>query len=189
MPKVSRETAMQVENHGPVEDRRGRAGRLHRQLRDVQPGRSTATPLLAGLPGDRCQCPHWGYVFKGKIDVASPTTRRGPRRATPSTCLRGVARSHVRGSEILQFQPADELAKTEEVMARNMRRRDRRATATRSTSWRGRSAAAPRRTSRRRRRRSAADPTWSSGSRGGWPPAANWSSALGRRYSARITSR
>jgi quercetin dioxygenase-like cupin family protein len=23
--------------------------------------------LLKGLPDDRCQCPHWGYVFKGKM--------------------------------------------------------------------------------------------------------------------------
>ena len=32
-------------------------------------------------------------------------------------------------------------------------------------------------------------PTWSSASRGGDPPAANWSSVAGRRYSARITAR
>ena len=25
------------------------------------------TPLLKGLPGDRCQCPHWGYVLKGRL--------------------------------------------------------------------------------------------------------------------------
>jgi len=24
-------------------------------------------PLLEGLPNDHCQCPHWGYVVKGKI--------------------------------------------------------------------------------------------------------------------------
>ena len=24
-------------------------------------------PALVGLPGDLCQCPHWGYVIKGKI--------------------------------------------------------------------------------------------------------------------------
>jgi hypothetical protein len=28
-----------------------------------------ATPLLAGLPGDKCQCPHWGYMLKGAIHV------------------------------------------------------------------------------------------------------------------------
>ena len=25
------------------------------------------TPLFAGLPDDRCQCAHWGYVIKGKV--------------------------------------------------------------------------------------------------------------------------
>src|SRR5207245_7421707 len=26
-------------------------------------------PLLKGLPDDRCQCPHWGFLFKGRIVV------------------------------------------------------------------------------------------------------------------------
>lgn len=25
------------------------------------------TPLFIGLEGDMCQCPHWGYVLKGRI--------------------------------------------------------------------------------------------------------------------------
>jgi hypothetical protein len=25
------------------------------------------TPLFVGLPEDKCQSPHWGYVFKGKL--------------------------------------------------------------------------------------------------------------------------
>ena len=28
-----------------------------------------ATPLLEGLPGDKCHCPHWGYMLKGAIHV------------------------------------------------------------------------------------------------------------------------
>ena len=28
-----------------------------------------AAPLLEGLPGDKCQCPHWGYMLKGAIHV------------------------------------------------------------------------------------------------------------------------
>ena len=28
-----------------------------------------ATPLLKGLPDDRCQCPHWGYVVKGRMTM------------------------------------------------------------------------------------------------------------------------
>ena len=26
-------------------------------------------PLLAGLPNDLCDCPHWGYVLEGTITV------------------------------------------------------------------------------------------------------------------------
>jgi hypothetical protein len=28
-----------------------------------------ATPLFEGLPDDKCQCPHWGYMLKGAIHV------------------------------------------------------------------------------------------------------------------------
>lgn len=28
-----------------------------------------ATPLLEGLPNDRCACPHWGYMLKGAIHL------------------------------------------------------------------------------------------------------------------------
>lgn len=27
------------------------------------------TPLFVGLPGDLCQCPHWGFVQRGAIHV------------------------------------------------------------------------------------------------------------------------
>lgn len=26
-------------------------------------------PLLAGLPGDLCPCPHWGYLIAGRIHI------------------------------------------------------------------------------------------------------------------------
>lgn len=33
------------------------------------PKGADATPLLEGLPQDLCQCPHWGMVLKGAINV------------------------------------------------------------------------------------------------------------------------
>jgi hypothetical protein len=35
---------------------------------DLPPG-ADFTPLLEGLPGDRCACPHWGVVESGSIHV------------------------------------------------------------------------------------------------------------------------
>jgi len=33
------------------------------------PAGADLRPLLAGLPGDRCACPHWGYVLEGSITL------------------------------------------------------------------------------------------------------------------------
>jgi hypothetical protein len=33
------------------------------------PKGADATPLLQGLPGNLCQCPHWGTVLRGSIHV------------------------------------------------------------------------------------------------------------------------
>ncbi len=34
------------------------------------PVASDPGPLFAGLPDDRCQCPHWGYVVRGSFSAA-----------------------------------------------------------------------------------------------------------------------
>ena len=30
---------------------------------------SDPSPLFKGLPEDRCQCPHWGYVLQGQLHL------------------------------------------------------------------------------------------------------------------------
>ncbi len=35
----------------------------------VLPAGTDFTPLFVGLPGDMCQCPHWGVVLEGAITV------------------------------------------------------------------------------------------------------------------------
>jgi hypothetical protein len=79
------------------------------------------TALLRGLPDDRCRCPHWGYVIKGRL-----TFRLGDREeifeagdafyAPP-----GHVPVHTEpGSEVVQFSPADELRRTSEVIMGNL---------------------------------------------------------------------
>ncbi len=66
MPKVSKDSAPQRQEAGPVVDLRddldGYTVTFESLLEDID-----ATPFMKGLPDDRCQCPHWGYVFKGKM--------------------------------------------------------------------------------------------------------------------------
>jgi hypothetical protein len=66
VPKVSRESATQGGDYGPVVDRfeeiEGYSINFTTFREDVD-----GTPLLKRLPDDRCQCPHWGYVIAGKV--------------------------------------------------------------------------------------------------------------------------
>ena len=66
MPKVSRESASQANEHGPISERRedieGTAIQFLTTHVDLD-----ATPLMKGLPDDRCSSPHWGYVFTGRL--------------------------------------------------------------------------------------------------------------------------
>ena len=66
MPKVSKDSATGGGEFGPVVDRsdelEGYTVNFTSFHEDVD-----ATPLMKGLPDDRCQCPHWGYVVEGKV--------------------------------------------------------------------------------------------------------------------------
>src|SRR4051812_22531803 len=68
MPKVSKESAPTVEDHGPALDISGQAADYTVDFVTIREGHSLDA-LLKGLPDDRCQCPHWGYMFAGRITV------------------------------------------------------------------------------------------------------------------------
>lgn len=67
MPKASRDSA-EVEDVGILEDRSADLGGYTVNFitfrQDVD-----ATPLLKGLPDDRCSCPHWGLRHEGQVDL------------------------------------------------------------------------------------------------------------------------
>jgi hypothetical protein len=53
---------------GDIETRGVENGELYARFIALPPG-TDFRPLLAGLPDDRCQCPHWGYVVDGSITI------------------------------------------------------------------------------------------------------------------------
>src|SRR4051812_44598551 len=60
---------LSTELEGPgVEIRRTDEGGLALALIRLQAGLRT-DPLFAGLPDDRCQCGHWGYIISGTMRV------------------------------------------------------------------------------------------------------------------------
>lgn len=78
-------------------------------------------PLFHGLPGDRCQCPHWGVVLNGtliysKADGSEDVIGAGEAYYVgPGHLPRFTA-----GTEIVEFSPTDEFTRTVEVVTRNL---------------------------------------------------------------------
>lgn len=120
MPKVSRESASQANDHGPVSERRedieGTAIQFLTMHVDLD-----ATPLMKGLPDDRCSSPHWGYVFKGRLTFdcgdheevfeAGDAFYLGPGH---------IPTGSDPGTEYIQFSPAEELDVVSETLTRNV---------------------------------------------------------------------
>jgi hypothetical protein len=120
MPKVSRESATRGGDFGPVVDRseqlEGYTVSFASFRDDID-----ATPLMKGLPGDRCQCPHWGYVISGRMTLRYADREEIYEAGDAFYAPPGhVPVKHEPGTEAVMFSPADELRKTEEVMMRNM---------------------------------------------------------------------
>jgi hypothetical protein len=80
-----------------------------------------ATPLMKGLPDDRCQCPHWGYVIKGgatfRYADREEVFEAGDAFYTPPG---HIPVKHEPGTEVVIFSPAEELRKVEAVMMKNL---------------------------------------------------------------------
>lgn len=120
MPKVSKESATQGGDYGPVVDR---ADQLDSYTANFVTFRQDvdATPLLKGLPDDRCQCPHWGYVITGRLTMRFADHEEVFEAGDAWYAPPGhVPVQHEPGTEIVQFSPTQQLAETEAVMAKNM---------------------------------------------------------------------
>ncbi len=120
MPKISKASSTTKKDYGPVVDCGGElmnyAVNFVEFKQDID-----ATPLLKGLPDDRCQCPHWGYVIKGKItmhfaDHVEVYEAGDSFYAPPGH----VPVKHEPGTEIVQFSPLAELRQTEATLLKNL---------------------------------------------------------------------
>ncbi len=119
MPKISKETAPNVEDFGPAIDRGGHLDDYTVDFITVRQGHSLA-PLLKGLPGDSCQCPHWGYMVAGKITVSYPDREEVYETGDAYYMAPGHVPAAETGSEFIQFSPKEQLAETMAAIKVNM---------------------------------------------------------------------
>ena len=77
-------------------------------------------PLLKGLPDDRCQCPHWGFLFKGKIVVRYADHEEIIEAGQAFYMPPGHVPEAVEDCELLQFSPSGPMHESLDAMRRNM---------------------------------------------------------------------
>jgi hypothetical protein len=120
MPKASKQTAsdsMVVEGYeGHFEELGGFTVGFENYTADAD-----LAPFFVGLPDDRCQCAHLGYVIKGKLkftfaDGHEETYETGEAYHAPP----GHTPTLYAGTEIVEFSPTQELQETMEVVQRNI---------------------------------------------------------------------
>jgi hypothetical protein len=119
MPRTRKEEAPIVVDEPVIE---GRYVELGPYTVAFETYREDADPvsLFAGLPDDRCQCPHWGVVRSGKV-----TFRYADREETYSAGDAYFAEpGHVplvfAGTEVVEFSPTEPLQQTMGVIGANM---------------------------------------------------------------------
>ncbi|MFC4784781.1 cupin domain-containing protein [Nocardioides sp. MAHUQ-72] len=78
------------------------------------------SPFFKGLPDDRCQCAHWGYVVTGRLTFH--TSRGDESFEAGDAYYVGPGHTPVlfAGTEVVEFSPTDELARTMGVVSQNM---------------------------------------------------------------------
>lgn len=81
---------------------------------------SDPSPLFKGLPDDRCQCPHWGYVVSGELTVKYADHDETLRAGDAYYLRPGHLTVLTDGTEVVEFSPTVELEKTMAVVGANM---------------------------------------------------------------------
>ena len=118
MPKISKDQAAQVEKTGGFEGHYG-------EIDDYTVGFENYTedadmaPLFKGLPDDRCQAPHWGYVIKGKVTYKYAEGEDVITAGEAYYAKPGHTPVIFAGTELVEFTPTEEMKKTVEVVMKN----------------------------------------------------------------------
>ena len=119
MPKTSRDSAGQVRDFGAGEDRSERLGDYTVTFMSIRTDFDLA-PVLAGLPGGQCQCPHWGYVLRGSITITYGDRKETIGAGGAFYLPPGHTPAATEGTEFVQFSPTDKLAELEAALTSAM---------------------------------------------------------------------
>ena len=78
-----------------------------------------ASSMVKGLPDDRCQAPHWGYLFSGRIIVDYGDRQETIEGGQAYYVAPGHRLTFETDCEALEFTPTDALEQTMDAVRRN----------------------------------------------------------------------
>ena len=120
MPKTSKATAGNVVDLGVLEERSEDLGGYLAGFTTFSRGRGRDSASSRGCRTTAVRATTGATCSGGRSRSGTPTMTRSTRQATRTTPRRATSRWSKADTEIVEFSPAEEYAKTLEVIARNM---------------------------------------------------------------------
>lgn len=77
-------------------------------------------PLLEGLPGDQCHCPHWGYVLAGRLRAIYDDREEEITAGQAYYLAPGHAIVVEAGTELIEFSPREAFAAHMAAVEKNL---------------------------------------------------------------------
>jgi hypothetical protein len=121
MPKVSRKTASDTLKIDGYEGHFEKLDGGYTVGFESYTADADLAEFFRGLPDDRCQCPHWGYVLKGKVTYRFADRDEIYEAGDAYYVPAGHTPSLHAGTEIVEFSPTAALDDTIGVVLENMR--------------------------------------------------------------------
>ena len=119
MPKASKETASHVQDAGVMIGRFEELGEMTVGFQTFREDADSA-PVMRGLPDDRCQAPHWGYVLEGRITFLYADGEETYETGDAYYAKPGHTTRIVAGTDIVDFAPTKEITETFDAISRNL---------------------------------------------------------------------
>jgi hypothetical protein len=119
MPSANRMSTPVAVDEPPIEGRYATLGDFTVAFETFRQDADPA-PYFAGLPGDRCQCPHWGIVTEGQLTFRWPDREETYMAGDAYFAAPGHLPLITEGTTIVEFSPTAELEATMAVVQRNL---------------------------------------------------------------------
>lgn len=119
MPKVSKASAADQQDIGVGTASSEIVDGYEFAFLDVREANDLA-PLLKGLPGDLCPCPHWGYVIKGKVTFTFADRTETFVAGDAFYVEPGHSPATEAGTEWLIISPEEQVAEVTAAIQRNV---------------------------------------------------------------------